>query len=88
VSPLAKKIAEEKGINLNQVKGSGENGRIIKSDIENFVPSAGGGVAQFVATGEESFEDIDNSQMRKAIARSLGKGSLINCQILKFLITI
>ncbi|MGG5505470.1 MULTISPECIES: pyruvate dehydrogenase complex dihydrolipoamide acetyltransferase [unclassified Myroides] len=40
VSPLAKKIAEEKGINLNQVKGSGENGRIIKRDVENFVPSA------------------------------------------------
>ena len=38
-SPLAKKIASEKGIQLNQVKGSGENGRIIKSDIENFKPS-------------------------------------------------
>ena len=73
-SPLAKKIAEEKGINLSQVKGSGENGRIVKSDIENFNPAAGGvGVPQFVATGEESFEDINNSQMRKAIARSLGK---------------
>ncbi|QQU03866.1 pyruvate dehydrogenase complex dihydrolipoamide acetyltransferase [Myroides odoratus] len=40
VSPLAKKIAEEKGINLAQVKGSGENGRIIKRDVENFVPTA------------------------------------------------
>ena len=39
ISPLAKKIAEEKGINIAQVKGSGENGRIIKSDIENFTPS-------------------------------------------------
>ncbi|MDR0224056.1 MAG: 2-oxo acid dehydrogenase subunit E2 [Myroides odoratus] len=39
VSPLAKKIAEEKGINLAQVKGSGENGRIIKRDVENFVPT-------------------------------------------------
>ena len=39
-SPLAKKIAEEKGINLSQVKGSGENGRIVKSDIENFTPSS------------------------------------------------
>ena len=37
-SPLAKKIAKEKGINLNQVKGSGEGGRIVKSDIENFTP--------------------------------------------------
>ncbi|SDH34584.1 pyruvate dehydrogenase complex dihydrolipoamide acetyltransferase [Myroides phaeus] len=40
VSPLAKKIAEEKGVNLNEVKGSGENGRIIKRDVENFVPDA------------------------------------------------
>jgi pyruvate dehydrogenase E2 component (dihydrolipoamide acetyltransferase) len=40
ISPLAKKIAEEKGINIAQVKGSGENGRIVKSDIENFTPVA------------------------------------------------
>jgi len=40
ISPLAKKIAEEKGINIAQVKGSGENGRIVKSDIENFTPAA------------------------------------------------
>ncbi|EAQ38633.1 pyruvate dehydrogenase E2 component (dihydrolipoamide acetyltransferase) [Dokdonia sp. MED134] len=73
VSPLAKKIAEEKGINLAQVKGTGENGRIVKSDVENFTPSTGGSVQQFVATGEESFEEIENSQMRKAIARGLGK---------------
>ena len=38
-SPLAKKIAEDKGINLNDVKGSGENGRIVKSDVEQFTPS-------------------------------------------------
>ncbi|MCI4444113.1 MAG: 2-oxo acid dehydrogenase subunit E2 [Lentimicrobium sp.] len=38
-SPLAKKIATEKGIQLSQVKGSGENGRITKSDVENFTPS-------------------------------------------------
>ncbi|TVZ53140.1 pyruvate dehydrogenase complex dihydrolipoamide acetyltransferase [Dokdonia sp. Hel_I_53] len=75
-SPLAKKIAEEKGINLTEVKGSGENGRIVKSDVENFVPgnnTAGSTVQQFVATGEESYEEVDNSQMRKAIAKSLGK---------------
>jgi pyruvate dehydrogenase E2 component (dihydrolipoamide acetyltransferase) len=73
VSPLAKKIADEKGINLSQVKGSGENGRIVKSDVENFVPSAQtaatGGV--FVARGQEDFEEIPNSQMRKAIAKAL-----------------
>ncbi|MFD2942858.1 pyruvate dehydrogenase complex dihydrolipoamide acetyltransferase [Flavobacterium notoginsengisoli] len=39
-SPLAKKIASDKGIQLSQVKGSGENGRIVKSDIENFTPAA------------------------------------------------
>lgn len=44
-SPLAKKIASDKGIQLNQVKGSGENGRIVKSDIENFTPSAQGQTA-------------------------------------------
>ena len=73
VSPLAKKIADEKGINLAQVKGSGENGRITKSDVENFVPSAQSAVVSgpFVATGQEDFEDIPNSQMRKAIAKAL-----------------
>ena len=46
ISPLAKKIAEEKGINVSQVKGSGENGRIVKSDIENFKPEAAAQPAQ------------------------------------------
>ena len=74
VSPLAKKIAEEKGINLAQVKGSGEQGRIVKSDIENFVPvaqSSAVSVGKFVPAGQEYFEDIPNSQMRKAIAKAL-----------------
>ncbi len=74
VSPLAKKIAEEKGINLAQVQGSGENGRIIKFDIENFVPaSSGASVGKFVPTGQEDFDEVANSQMRKAIAKSLTK---------------
>lgn len=73
-SPLAKKLAEEKGIDLAKVSGSGENGRVVRKDIENYTPAAsGGGVQQFVATGEESYEDVNNSQMRKAIAKSLGK---------------
>lgn len=72
VSPLAKKIAEEKGINLSQVHGSGENGRIVKTDIENFVPAAAGAsVGKFVPAGQEDFEDVTNSQMRKAIAKAL-----------------
>ena len=64
-SPLAKIMAEMKGINLSQVSGSGEGGRIIKRDIENYSPATGGSV------GVESYTDVPNSQMRKAIARSL-----------------
>ena len=78
VSPLAKKIAQEKGINLSQVNGSGENGRIVKRDIENFTPSSSASsssapVAKFVATGQEDFDEIPNSNMRKAIAKNLAK---------------
>ena len=78
VSPLAKKMAEEKGINLSQVKGSGENGRIVKRDIENFTPSAAvaqssAPVAKFVASGQEDFDEKPNSHMRKAIAKNLAK---------------
>ena len=75
ISPLAKKMAEEKGIQLNQVKGSGENGRIVKRDIENFTPSSSGSAstAKFVATGQEDFDEIPNSNMRKAIAKNLAK---------------
>ena len=73
-SPLAKKLAEEKGINLTQVQGTGENGRIIKRDIENFTPAASGAsVAKFVPTGVEDFDEVPNSQMRKAIAKNLAK---------------
>ena len=72
VSPLAKKLAEEKGIPLAQVQGTGENGRIIKRDIENFQPMTGGGAA-YIPVGEESFEEITNSQMRKTIAKRLGE---------------
>jgi len=77
-SPLAKKIASDKGINLTDVNGSGENGRIIKKDVENYTPSAkpveasSATATSFVAAGEEKSEEIKNSQMRKAIAKSLG----------------
>ncbi|MDY0779955.1 pyruvate dehydrogenase complex dihydrolipoamide acetyltransferase [Tenacibaculum sp. IB213877] len=83
-SPLAKKIAKDKGINLADVKGSGENGRIIKKDVENYTPSAKveapvaattsapSAVTNFAIAGEERTEEVKNSQMRKAIARSLG----------------
>lgn len=78
VSPLAKKMAEEKGIDLVQVTGSGENGRIVKSDIESFTPStaaapAAAAASSFVSVGTETFEEVPNSQMRKTIAKRLGE---------------
>jgi pyruvate dehydrogenase E2 component (dihydrolipoamide acetyltransferase) len=76
VSPLAKKMAEEKGIDLGQVTGSGENGRIVKSDIERFTPStaaAPAAASSFVSVGTETFEEVPNSQMRKTIAKRLGE---------------
>ena len=78
-SPLAKKIASDKGFNLADISGSGENGRIIKKDVENFTPvvkvaatNAAPAAQSFVAAGEEKSEEVKNSQMRKAIAKSLG----------------
>jgi pyruvate dehydrogenase E2 component (dihydrolipoamide acetyltransferase) len=72
VSPLAKKLAEEKGINLSSVKGSGDHGRIVKRDIENYSPSAGGAFAP-AFTGVESYTEENVSQMRKTIARRLAE---------------
>ncbi|MDQ5928561.1 MAG: hypothetical protein QG594_335 [Bacteroidota bacterium] len=85
-SPLAKKIASDKGVNLSQVKGSGENGRIVKSDVVNFTPAAVAPVAAapaktegaaapkvFVPAGEVFTEEIKNSQMRKIIAKRLAE---------------
>ena len=76
ISPLARKMADDKGIPLNQLVGSGENGRIIKRDVENFTPAAvssAASTAKFVPTGQEDFEEIKNSQMRKTIAKRLGE---------------
>ena len=70
-SPLAKKLAEEKGISLQQVKGSGDGGRIIKRDIENFKGSAGGFAVAQGPKGLESVTELANSSMRKAIAKRL-----------------
>lgn len=78
-SPLAKKLAAEKGIDLGQVKGTGDGGRIIKSDIDQYKPGqkeerkeAG---QQIVAApaGEEGYTDTPNSQMRSVIAKRLGE---------------
>lgn len=70
-SPLAKKMAQEKGIDISHVSGSGDAGRIVKKDIENY-SSSGKGIAS-VFTGKESFEEVNVSQMRKAIARRLSE---------------
>ncbi|MCD6544108.1 MAG: 2-oxo acid dehydrogenase subunit E2 [Flavobacteriaceae bacterium] len=73
-SPLAKKLAKEKSIDLQYVQGTGDGGRIIKRDIENYsAPVGGNAQAASVPTGQESFEEIPNSQMRKVIARRLGE---------------
>ena len=70
-SPLAKKMAEEKGISLQQVAGSGDGGRIIKRDIENFKGSVGGYAVSQGPKGVESITELANSSMRKAIAKRL-----------------
>lgn len=70
-SPLAKKIAEEKGIDLARLSGSGDNGRIIKSDVENYNPASAKSFAAI--SGVESFTEEPVSQMRKTIARRLAE---------------
>lgn len=73
-SPLAKKLASEKGIDLNTLQGSGDNGRIIKRDIDHYIPfTPAAPVAQFSSapSGTESYQDETVSQMRKTIARRL-----------------
>lgn len=87
-SPLAKKIAKEKGIDLAQVAGSADGGRIIKKDVENFTPSAAPAKADAPAAssektaaapviptyvGEEKYTEKPVSQMRKTIAKRLGE---------------
>ena len=71
-SPLAKKLAEEKGVNIASIQGTGEGGRIIKRDVENFKGgSTGVQLPNFIGT--EQFTEEPVSQMRKTIARRLGE---------------
>ena len=71
-SPLAKKLAKEKGIDLSAIQGSGENGRIIKRDIDHYRPfTPANGQIQRAPVGQESFRDETVSQMRKTIAKRL-----------------
>jgi pyruvate dehydrogenase E2 component (dihydrolipoamide acetyltransferase) len=74
-SPLAKKMASDKGIDLNKIKGSGDNGRIIKRDIDSFKGSSSSSVnfEKSISIGEESSKSFPNSQMRKVIARRLSE---------------
>ncbi len=75
-SPLAKAIAKEKGLDISQLAGSGEGGRIVKKDIENLVTSGGAKpahVAVAFAVGKESYQEEKVSQMRKTIARRLSE---------------
>ncbi|MEP6844884.1 MAG: pyruvate dehydrogenase complex dihydrolipoamide acetyltransferase [Panacibacter sp.] len=81
-SPLAKKIATEKGIDLKYVKGSGDNGRITKNDVDSYVPSAASSASTAktqtagvpsAPSGQENFVETPVSQMRKTIARRLSE---------------
>lgn len=72
-SPLAKKLASEAGIDINQIPGSGEGGRIIKKDIENFDPSSLPRTVTPAASSQEGYIDTSVSQMRKAISRRLSE---------------
>ena len=71
ISPLAKRLAKEKGIDIPSVKGTGDNGRIIKRDIDSFKPSNYSQFSQPSAQVTESSYETQNSTMRKAIAKRL-----------------
>ena len=73
-SPLAKRLAEAKGIDLRTVAGSGDGGRIVKRDVDSFVPgTSSAAVAAPVFAGTEGYVDTPNTQMRKTIARRLSE---------------
>lgn len=79
-SPLAKKLAAEKGIDIQMIHGSGDGGRIIKSDIDNYKPAASAPAATATVSaavsapaGQVSFEEVPVSQMRKVIAKRLAE---------------
>lgn len=72
-SPLAKKLAADKGINLQTVSGTGDGGRIVKRDIDFYQAPTTAPVSTPSIFGEEGYEEVANSQMRKVIARRLGE---------------
>ena len=76
-SPLAKKMAEEKGYKLSSIKGSGDGGRITKRDVDDYKPTSATQEtkqpAQVLNESKESYTDIPLTQMRKVIARRLSE---------------
>ena len=79
-SPLAKKIAADKGIDISKLSGSGDGGRVVKKDVDQYTPAAAAAtkaspapIMNFVASGEEGHTDIELTQMRKTIARRLSE---------------
>ncbi len=75
-SPLAKKLAKEKGYDLSKIKGSAENGRIVKRDVENYQPAKEVEKTETAipaTIGEEKFEEVPLTQMRKTIAKRLAQ---------------
>jgi len=80
-SPLAKSVASQAGVSLDQIQGSGDHGRIIKKDVENYIVNKPAASTQVSATTQVSIQqptafqygDVPVSQMRKTIARRLGE---------------
>lgn len=82
-SPLAKKMAADKGIDISKISGTGDGGRIVKSDIDNYKPSAtpvaktevapAKSASPVVPAGQVSFDEVPVSQMRKVIAKRLAE---------------
>ncbi|MCC5915305.1 MAG: pyruvate dehydrogenase complex dihydrolipoamide acetyltransferase [Balneolaceae bacterium] len=77
-SPLARSMAEDKGIDLANVEGSGPDGRIIKKDIESYKPSEKPKSAAVASFESQESEDVKVSQMRKVIARRLSESKFTN----------
>ncbi|MGI8582817.1 MAG: pyruvate dehydrogenase complex dihydrolipoamide acetyltransferase [Chitinophagaceae bacterium] len=87
-SPLAKKLAADKGIDISKVNGSGDGGRIVKKDVDSYKPTDDKqqateskqpgqqkAVQPFAQTGQEGYQDMQLTQMRKTIARRLSESN-------------
>ena len=82
-SPLAKRLAEEKGVDISSIKGSGDNGRVIKRDVDSYAPAAATSVpskstpapalAMASVSGTEGYTDTPLTQMRRIIAQRLAE---------------